>query len=233
MRFLGNKQATLTGALLEIVLIFVGMSVAIAVDNWSGDRKARANELEMLRNFDDDLRVMMARSEEALRFNEACYQAGAIILTDLENPAHKVYSDTLDKYYGKFYFYDNPEIKQSGLLTLQSVGMDLITNDSLRTEIIDFYDLHSLRASYLGDSYTNQYNDVINPIMHDHIRILSIHQEARPIDYMRLKKDKIAINTLNNILFQRLLLMKHIRSSIPLMKTLQEKIREEIKRLDK
>lgn len=219
---------TLVRALAEVFLIVVGISIALAFDTFIDNRKDRKQELEILRNLENDLRVMIQRSEEAIRFNMVCYDAGMIILKDLENPAQKTYRDSLNKYYGKFYFYDYPEIKQSGLLTLQATGIDLITDDSLRIAIIDFYDLHSLKASYVGESYTDQFNDVIDPIMHDHIRILNVQNEARPVNYIALKQDADAINTLNNILFHRLSLIGHIRNSIPHMHSLANRIQREI-----
>lgn len=231
MKLLRKGEITFFSAFIEILLIFVGITIAIGFDNWNDNRKDREQELEILENLKADLDVMITRSEEAVTFNSVCLHAGTTILKDLEDPTHTTYNDSLNKYYGTFYFYDYPEIKQSALLTLQATGVDLIRNDSLRSAVIDFYDLHSLKASYVGESYTDQYNDVIDPIMHGNIRILSVREAAMPIDYPKLKKDKIAQNTLNNILFHRLVLIGHISASIPKMEELQKSISHEIGRL--
>ena len=232
MKFLKMEKFSLTRALLEIVLIVIGITVALWLDNWNTDRLNKRKEIEILKSFDLDLVAIIARSKEAYAADSTLFESGAIILNDLKNPLIKEYRDSLDNYYATFYLYDTPEMKRSTINTLNLTGADIIQNDSLRRGLIDAFERTDETFNYFSTLFLDQFNYDIQPFLNEHVTIIKFRERARPLDYKALKNNKIALNRLNNFLQHRYSIAQSMKYQIPMFEKLRLRIQKEVDRLE-
>lgn len=232
MRLHRQERFSLGSAAIEIVLIFVGITTALWFDNWNTERQDRKKEIEILKSLGNDLEMMIARTRQAYVNDSLLHASGLIILKDLNDPSTLNFSDSLARHYAIFYLYDFPEAKHSTLLNLRAEGIDLIENDSLKRFIVDFFDMHEDINNYMTKLYLDQYNYEIQPFLNQHVVIERFSEQARPLNYQMLKKDKLAINRLNNFLQHRYSLMLNFKVLVPPMQELRERILKEVAHLE-
>lgn len=139
----------------EIVLVVVGILIALWFNKLNYEKQQRIEEISMLKSLKSDfLKDKHDFKLNIYSYNAISYSAD-IILNALESSA--VYNDSLDSYFAGTTFWPTSIIHTNSFDVLKSKGFDLISNDSLRDEILHFH----------GQIYTsiktfeNQYNRVI------------------------------------------------------------------------
>lgn len=129
----------------EFLTIFIGVFAAFALDNWNSNRKDHSTELKIL----SEIRKGLIQDTADIALNEQGHNVGL----DATRYFGKI---ILDKPYttdSLHYHYSNllrdflSVQNVSGYETLKSKGLDIIANDSLRTQILSLYenDYNSLR----------------------------------------------------------------------------------------
>ncbi len=122
----------------EIILVVVGILLALQIDNWNNNRIDRVSELSIL----EEIHANLTLDLEDFEINLMHFQTRVIsnrTLLDVIN-SDGAYHDSL----GYFYFYlrlfphFTPNL--SGYLMLQSRGLDIISNDSIRKAISSLYE---------------------------------------------------------------------------------------------
>lgn len=229
MRLL-NKDINFKRALGEILLIFIGVTIAIWFDNWNNDRINTKREVEILKELDGDLDFLIDRLKLKIHDDSLALASGQIIYNDLISNS-KDYNDSLDRHYACFYVFSVPGIKKTAFETMKSVGIDIITNDTIRTAIIDLYDRHLNLIRWSMEWETTEFNNKINPLLDRHVRLIEFMRRAKPVDYKALKNDKEVINSINNYIFQKRFRIEITKERIIGIKKLQVDIKSEIKRL--
>ena len=205
-----NKQASPAGrfskyliyAIGEILLVVVGILIALSINNANDVKKQRKKELtlltEMIKNLQidrNDLDFNIKGSDERINANE-------IILKALQDRVPM--NDSLKSYYanivGNFQLSNN-----TGAWTnLQSVGLDLVSNDSLRNTISNLY---TVKYGYLenitkglDDGY--QWN-TLYPQFLDLINVNQFWVSAEPVNHEALMDNRKFQETLKMNLFFR------------------------------
>ena len=225
-----TRSMNVKKALAEIILIFIGVTIAIWFDNWNNDRLNTKREIEILTELDGDLEFLIHRLRQKIHDDSMALASGKIIYRDLLSDNND-YRDTLDRHYARFYVFSVPGIKKTAFETMKSVGIDIITNDTIRTGIIDLYDRTLNLVRWSMDWETTEFNDKISPLLDRHIKLIEFLKQARPISYRALKVDQEFINTLNNYNFQKQYRIEIVRERIVGIEKLQANIKSEIKRL--
>ena len=147
-------------AIGEIVLVMIGILLALQVNNWNENRKAEEKELKLLLELKDDLietkndlLTDIERIPPILETTNSLYKA---ILGDQISDAnpYKLSQGYLLKY---------PILypKLSALEAIQSVGISIISNDKLRKDITDFYQLHLNRVAWAEEQVEELNNKVL------------------------------------------------------------------------
>lgn len=169
----------------EFFLVFLGILIALQVDNWNQNRQEKKLERillsEMLSNLEQDLQDI----DWSLNFKANCIQSNIVVMQYLEGnlPWH----DSLETHFGRLIqgtvFVNNISAFES----LKSIGIDLITNDSLRQQItyvysarykhIDAKDAESLQANF----------DFLYPSLRQHLEYLP-QGKARPLNQELIKQ---------------------------------------------
>ena len=125
-------------AIGEIVLVVIGILIALQINTWNQDRIKSAEELNILKA----MKIGLEKDLSDLNFNassmSSSMSSGKEIIYALEN--NLPYEDSLAYHFGNFMFPVMFLNSTSAFETLKSKGIDLISNDSLRDQIIRVYD---------------------------------------------------------------------------------------------
>jgi hypothetical protein len=122
----------------EIALIVAGVLIALAIDNWNQSRQDRRDELLILRQLCSELRTDSADAQFNIGNVENARQSALLIKAHLEQGLP--YSDSLDVHFGRLGLLPLHLRNAGAYQTLKSRGLDLISNDTLRTAITHLYE---------------------------------------------------------------------------------------------
>jgi len=186
----------------EIVLVVVGIMIALSINNASEVDKLRQKEITLLTEMQQNLTIDLLDLEYNAKGNALRIRANEMVLSALKNRTPM--NDSLKFFYagvfGNFQFSENT----GAWATLQSVGLDLISNDSLRNAISHLY---TVRYEYLenlekgvDDNY--QWN-VMYPQVLEQINMDELWVSATPVNHEALMDDRKFQETLKMNLFIR------------------------------
>lgn len=140
-------------AIGEITLVVIGILIALQINNWNEQRKRSLTELKILKEISSDLEETL--NEIKIDLNGHIYfmnegkKFKALLLE--EDPDQ----DSLGHHFRLLSRDLQVYPKSGGLDFLESKGLDLISNDSLRTMITDFYELDISRLQIHGRNNSN------------------------------------------------------------------------------
>ncbi|MBK9149182.1 MAG: hypothetical protein IPM12_15360 [Flavobacteriales bacterium] len=190
-RLLKENRLTryLVYAVGEIVLVVIGILIALSINNASAEAKTRSKELVLLQEMRQnlvadllDVRYNVTGNLKRIRANEAVLNA-----FQERTPL----SDTLEKHYGNILGNFQLSENTAAWENLKSVGIDLISDDSLRNAISALY---SMKYVYLenvekglDDGY--QWNHVYPQVL-EHLNVEAMWVSATPVDHERLMDDR-------------------------------------------
>ena len=118
----------------EIFLIVIGILLALYLNNIMAERQARGIEIKLLQELRMNLESNIAIFERSLASERQYLSYNQLILDYLDN--RKPYErEVLDKAFGVYFWTITTNPVTSGYDYLNSKGVDIITNDSLRKRI--------------------------------------------------------------------------------------------------
>jgi hypothetical protein len=123
--------------LLEIIVITAGILGAFALNSWKEERKSKIFEREML----IEIKSALKSDLRDLKFNELQHskalQSQKIIIDWIES--NKPYQDSLCNHFGLSNTYTVFLSNDGPYQTLKAVGINLISNDSIRDLLRNLY----------------------------------------------------------------------------------------------
>lgn len=200
-------------ALGEIILVVIGILIALQVNMWNETRKARKQEVKIYKEIKNDLVVT---GEEVLRdmeSHEDMMKSSKNLLDHLLQK--KSNNDSL--VYNIFGTIVDLQVypKTSGYDALNSIGLDLLRNDSLRILITELYQLKLKRVVQRGkeETQTTSYSKLLANHILGYLEI--DNQSFRTRNYAVVeRKDSIEIFNLKVNNYQTLLDDKELHSKI-------------------
>ncbi len=170
-----NKSIDWSKYLLEFLSIFIGVSLAFALNKWNEDNKIIHSENKTLIEIKNGLKSDLVD----LKGNMLGHQNGIeginyfrkyffTTVNQVEN--EKIDSDSLNKAY-MLLFRDFIAIQNtSAYESLKSKGFEIISNDSLRLAIINLYDfnysiIQKLEEQYAEMQFHQSYFNTVNAIL--------------------------------------------------------------------
>jgi len=191
-------------AIGEIALVVIGILIALQINNWNENRKRQNEELFLLIDIKKNLETMLSDFTTDTIFN-----ANHIVKYEkLDNYIAKnlPYDIELDTVFGTLTFWNSPYITATAYNSLQSKGLDLIKNETLKNDIIKLYEVYLKKLTVDYDTGESQLQSIIvEPYMVKKVKRL--HKQsmrlARPNDFESLKKDVEFSNILSHIIRQR------------------------------
>ncbi|NNE15189.1 MAG: hypothetical protein HKN51_09450, partial [Saprospiraceae bacterium] len=159
-------------AIGEIVLVVLGILIALQINNWNENRKAEEKELKLLIELKDDLietkndlLTDIERIPPILKFTNTLYKS---IL------GHQI-SDANPIKLPQGYLLGYPILypKLSAFEAIQSEGISIISNDNLRKDITDFYQLHLNRVAWAEEQVEELNSKVLKPYLNSNSAYVS------------------------------------------------------------
>ena len=167
----GKTGKYLKYAIGEIVLVVIGILIALTINNWNEQKKLKEHEEEALTEIISDITININKFNQTLNgvnrpgnVNNTLSSL-KIIIDHLKS--NEIYHDSLDAHFGISTFSVNyMNYKTSGYESLASVGLDLIKNTKLRSEIGDYYTTSIIIPKDVSEGIINDFNNY----MLDYIR---------------------------------------------------------------
>jgi len=125
-------------AIGEIILVVIGILIALSINNWNEQRKNANQELKLLHSFKIGLEKDLSDIDTNIISHTTAINSANSILNLLEK--NQPYNDSLAKHFSYAMqpaFFVN---STSAFETLKSKGIDLISNEDLRNQLINVYD---------------------------------------------------------------------------------------------
>ncbi|MFH6768283.1 DUF6090 family protein [Gaetbulibacter aquiaggeris] len=220
----GKTTNYLKYAIGEIILVVIGILIALQINNWNENRKLQSQELKLLSDIKSNLEVTLKN-----------FIKDTIANTNYIAEYHKIetyitkdlpYSNELDIPFGMLQYWNSPYITSTGYKTLQTKGLDIIKNETLKNDIVNLYEVQfSLLTIDYDKSEWNLNQIVVAPFYGKHIRryndkSLNI---AIPNDFERLKHNDEFLNILSMIIrLRKKGVLFYRETMIPLQKLIND-----------
>ncbi len=186
----GRIARYLTYAIGEIALVVIGILIALQINTWNEHRKLKAEEVKLLENFKTTLQGDTAQFSYYIEEFGTIENSINILIEHMDEDLP--YQNSL-----QFHFLNSTAVWSPGtdlgvFSTLTSNDLNIISNDSLKQSIVDYYafanrDFRPLTQRYQEIIY-NASRDLFNTRF-DQIWNTSARAMI-PHDYASLKSDK-------------------------------------------
>ncbi|MDU8887222.1 DUF6090 family protein [Yeosuana sp. MJ-SS3] len=204
----GKTANYLKYAIGEIILVVIGILIALQINNWNENKKAKEKEVKLLIELKgdlletkNDLLTDIEKTQHILSTTNMLYKA---IIADqvFEKKPFKLSTS---------YILETASLfpKLSAYEAIQSEGITIISNDSLRKKVTDFYQLHLKRVAAAEEYLEDINNKVLKPYLNkfskygskckdckDLYELYSSNQEARLNLYLISKVDDELVHML-------------------------------------
>ena len=211
-------------AIGEIVLVVIGILIALNINNASAESRTRNKELvllkEMRQNLSADLRDVrfnVVGNKGRTRSNEA-------VLKALQDRAEL--DDSLKHHFGNILGNYQMSENTAAWENLKSVGIDLISDDSLRNAIAALYSTKYVYQENLEKNMDDHYQwNQLYPMVLKNLDVEAVWVSATPVDHEGLMDDREFREVLKMHLFIRRFMQGQYES-------IEDEIEDILERLD-
>ena len=186
-------------AIGEIVLVVIGILIALQINNWNENRKDKIAESNILQEIKGSISTDIQQLKLRIELAKRDIHSANIILNHIEK--NIPYNDSLNKHCWVITTTKNkiftPQI--SAYKVLESKGIDLISNDQLKKQILDLYNIEYPTLEYEYENYHKNIHDYGRPIARS-LFIAGNNETLKPIDYESLYANVEFINVLKLII---------------------------------
>ncbi len=179
-------------AIGEIVLVVIGILIALQINTWNEQRKAKEIEKEILIQFQEDLKGDIESIERVEYWMQKVIASSKIVVSHLKEK--KSWNDSLAIHFDLWNDFDQLSLNSAGITNLKSRGVELITNNSLRNQIIKLYDQTYFYIQKSNDFFREDHIHMTYKKYLEHIEPVKWREAAIPNDYEKLLEDKEFIN---------------------------------------
>ena len=121
----------------EILILIVGILIALQVNNWNEERQKRILEISILKAMKSDLERDLEVWKWDINIHKEVLLSIPEVLDHLDNKLP--HSDTLNYHFLKSSLVSTFSFHSGALETLKSTGINILSNETLRNEIVDLY----------------------------------------------------------------------------------------------
>jgi len=197
----GKTGKYLKYAIGEIVLVVIGILIALQINNWNEGKKQRNLEVKTLSELQSAFKEDLKDLNFNLNFHKKGLKACEQLIHAFDQSLH--YHDSLDQYFGQ---YSNITVlvhNTGAYETLKSRGLDIIENDTLRSQITNLHDNFYNYILEIQQSFDYSDLNENKQIMLKHMSDWKFFESAKPINYEQLSQDKEFRNRLKYIMQAR------------------------------
>jgi hypothetical protein len=192
-------------AIGEIILVVLGILIALSINNWNENRKVQTKEHFALKEIISDLEQNILSLNGTVYTDRnsiiKCANSLNVIIDNMEQT--KIYHDSLAPHFWQNFRYPDLDIKSSGYESLASIGMDLISDNELRSKIGKYYtySIPDAKAAYqeLRDDF---YHYMLDLLRTEFIAVGTNNDTKKiiPVNYESLLKNREYIESLKTYL---------------------------------
>jgi hypothetical protein len=121
----------------EIVLVVIGILIALQINNWNENKKLVVKEMKILKEIKYELEVSLNDLTDDIEDHQRNLNSTRIIRNTLL--FNKKYNYSLNAHLLYMLDHENFTAKQSAFESLKSIGLEIISNDSIRQKITTTY----------------------------------------------------------------------------------------------
>ncbi len=136
-------------AIGEILILVIGIVFALQVNRWDQEEQNRTVEINILKSIKEDLKSDLEDIQFGIDLHMEGNASSEIILNHLEN--NLPYNDSLGYHFLASNYFTYLGYSRGGIESLKSLGVNTITNEKLRNQIITLYDMSYVHMLYLSD----------------------------------------------------------------------------------
>jgi len=225
----GKTGKYLKYAVGEIVLVVIGILIALQINNWNENRKDHIAESNILQDIRGSISTDIQQLKLRIELAKADIHSANIILNHIEK--NIPYNDSLNKHCWVITTTKNkiftPQI--SAYKVLESKGIDLISNDQLKKQILDLYNIDYPTLEYEYENYHTNIHDYGRPIARSFF-IAGNNETLKPIDYKSLYANVEFINVLKLIISNDITIDEMLRDLIERCQRIENAIDIELKK---
>jgi len=124
--------------IIEIIVVIVGILIAFNLEQWSEDRKNKKVEIEILKDFKRNLSADLDDMRSNIWYHKTSIHCSEIILNLIKNDLP--YHDSLDVCFSYTHTFTTFQGRLGPMEQLKNTSLSIVSNDTLRSEIISMYD---------------------------------------------------------------------------------------------
>ena len=135
----GKTGKYLKYAVGEIVLVVIGILIALQINNWNENRKTKKLEVQIYTELKSDLLQTRDDINEAISKHKEIFKSSQELITDIydkKSNSQTIYN-SLTSSSAEFQIIP----KTSAFENLKNIGLNTLSNDSLRTAITNLFQL--------------------------------------------------------------------------------------------
>jgi len=218
-------------AIGEIVLVVIGILIALSINNWNEQRKARKVEtnilMELLATVQSDLEF-----QNYIKNIRIASNASAQLLIDHLNKGLP-YNDSLRYDFGRANETFDGYIKDQAYQKAKNYGLDFIESDSLKELLTWTYEINTININGMSDDYSLYHNVTVMPVINQLFEISDFIPSDLinlmvPINYESLKTNVLYKNILRTRIAKTNKFLVFFERRISRMETLVELLQQEI-----
>ncbi len=139
---------------IEIIVVIIGILIAYNLEQWSDARSNKKREIEILKEFKAALSADLAEMKDNIRQHENSILSSRIVLKVIKD--NLPYNDSLDACFAYTHAFTSFSGRVGPIEQLKNTNLEIVSNDSLRLNIISMYDeaftrLHNVELVILRD----------------------------------------------------------------------------------
>ena len=192
-------------AIGEIFLVVIGILIALQINNHNEARKLKQKEIILLSEMKSNLQADLLDLNYNIDNNKTRLESNVAVRSTIEN--NTLFSDSLRFHFGNVMGNFQLTENTSAWENLKSIGLDLISDDSLRNSLSNLY---STKYKYLenlesGADDTFQW-DHLYPQVLKHITIDELWVSGEPRNYEEMLEDSSFLEVIKmNITFRKMM----------------------------
>jgi len=183
--------------LLEMIVITAGILGAYALNNWNESKKSDKLEVEMLREIKVGLEGDLKDIDYNLKAQINILKSQNILIDWLEGDLP--YADSLSHHFSRVNASTVFISNEGPYETLKQLGIRLITNDSLRDQILKVYDLSFQDYKEHVVFYNDFFTHGLKFINVDYFSSSDFFNEMTPLDKDEIRRDNTYLYHLKTI----------------------------------
>ena len=194
-------------AIGEIILVVIGILIALSINNWNEDRKKVTLEINILNDIKNDLQENIKNLENGIDMLELGRTDNMEVIKMYEQKTP--YHDGLLPSFTDFLNFWDPDFTYAGFENLKSQGVNLISNQHLRKQIINLIEvemdiLDNSDMSRIHQISTTMVNPIIKKYFYRDLNSKDEYLPYIPSNYDVMIQDPEFYNVCTEIAYRQL-----------------------------